>query len=99
MIHTDHFGYLGESFVADFGIGLISFLAAILGFGLCMVGGMAFNRGQQPLRVALMAVEVVAWIAVALASSVLETIARTGLFMQAVDDKIPRNFERHLEGK
>ncbi len=46
-----------------------------------------------------MAVGVIALIAVALASSVLEIIARTGLYIQAVDDKVLRKFERQLDGE
>lgn len=65
----------------------------------CGLGGMALSRGQQSLGVALMAVGVIALIAVALASSVLEIIARTGLYIQAVDDKVLRKFERQLDGE
>ena len=86
----------GESFVADLGIGLVSFLAAIPGFALGWLGTMALSRGQYPLGAALVGMAVIELIVVSLVSSTLEIIARTGLYMEAVDDKVIRKFERQM---
>ncbi len=89
----------GESFVADLGIGLVSFLAAIPGFALCIFGGMLIARGNAPVGAALLLPGILALILVSLISSVLEIIARTGLYLQAADEKVIRKFERQLLGE
>jgi hypothetical protein len=88
----------GESFVADLGLGLMAFLAMIPCFILLGIGAFRMSSENQLLPAILIGTAIIGMIVISLASSALEVIARTGLYIQAVDEKVLRRFERKVLG-
>ncbi len=89
----------GESFVADLGLGLMAFLAMIPCFILLGIGAFQMSSENQLLPAILIGTAIIGIIVISLASSALEVIARTGLYIQAVDEKVLRRFERNVLGE
>jgi hypothetical protein len=89
----------GEAFVADLGIGLIGGLASIPAYALMWLGGMSLSKEFAVQGVLFMASGIAWLIIVALVTSALEMIARAGLYMQAVDEKLLRRFEKRVLGE
>lgn len=89
----------GESFVADLGIGLIGMLASIPAYFLIILGWMSLSSDRDNQGVVFLVGGILWLIAVALVTSVLEMIARAGLYMQAVDEKLLRRFEKRVLGE
>lgn len=89
----------GEAFVADLGIGLMGFLLSIPGFIFCVLGAMSLSRDLLPQGLLLVAIGVVYLLGVGLVTSVLEMIARAGLYVQAADEKVLRRFEKRILGE
>lgn len=89
----------GESFVADLGLGLISLLAMSPFLILLVVGIATLPSTNSRLPEILIALAVGGMILVSMASSTLDAIARTGLYMQAVDEKYLARFDRMILSK
>jgi hypothetical protein len=89
----------GESFVADLGIGLVGMLFSIPAYILIFLGWMSLHGDHHAQGIAFFAGGVLWLIAVALVTSVLEMIARAGLYLQAVDEKLLRRFEKRVLGE
>ena len=89
----------GESFVADLGLGLMAFIAMIPCFIMLWLGVVLMASENQLLPVTLIGLAIIGMVLISLASSALDVIARTGLYIQAVDEKVLRRFERNVLGE
>ena len=63
------------------------------------LGGMSLSKEFAVQGVLFMASGIAWLIIVALVTSALEMIARAGLYMQAVDEKLLRRFEKRVLGE
>lgn len=87
----------GEALSANFGIGLITFLAMIiLGFGPLAVGGILLASGSAVLGGVLLAAGVAGLIVTALVSSALDSILLAALYLYAAEGAVPRQFNESL---
>lgn len=86
----------GESLSANFGIGLITFLAMIVAI-LPIVGGVAAIGSQMTiLGIALIAIGAVLVLTVSLVSSALGTIMLAALYIYAEEGTVPGGFDARL---
>lgn len=82
----------GESLTANFGIGLVVFVASLLGF-IPIIGGMvAVSAGLVYVGIAAIVLGVVALLVVSLISSALHTIILGAMYLYAAEGKIPQEF-------
>ncbi len=86
----------GEALTANFGIGLIVFLAMLIGIVPLVGGGVALASGHTMLGIAAMAVGVILLIVVSLISSALNSIIVGALYLYAAEGEIPREFDDRL---
>lgn len=89
----------GEAFVADLGIGLIGGLASIPAYFLLWLGWLSLSQQFDAQGVIFLALGFLWLIGVSLVTSALEMIARAGLYLQAVDEKLLRRFEKRILGE
>lgn len=86
----------GESLTANFGIGLVTFLAMLL-FGVVPVVGGAFALAASvPLGAGLIALGIVGFLAVGLVSSTLDSILLAALYLYAAEGQVPQHFDKAL---
>lgn len=86
----------GEALTANFGIGMIVFLASLLGIVPLALGAMAWTAGLWPLAV-LGFVAGVAWfLIVSLISSAMNAIIVGALYLYAAEGKVPQHFDGQL---
>lgn len=83
----------GESLSAHFGIGLIVFLASLVGMIPLGMGIYLFVTGATALGATLAAVGLVVLIVVGLISSALDAIVLGALYLYAAERTIPRQFD------
>ena len=83
----------GEAMIANFGIGVVSFLATLPG-GAAIVGGvMLVNGSQQGIGIALLITGGCWLLLVTLVSSALNSILLGALYLYAAEDQVPQGFE------
>jgi hypothetical protein len=85
----------GESLAANFGIGLITFLATLPAIGL-IIGGVALLTTSQILGGILIALGIVALIVVSLISATLDSVVLAAIYLYAADEEIPSGFDSRL---
>lgn len=83
----------GESLTANFGIGLIVFLAFLLALLPALLGSLL---GTAATVVAGFAVTALLWIVIALVSTALHTIVVAALYLYAAKGEVPRQFDEQL---
>ena len=85
----------GEALTADFGIGLVVFVASLLGIIPIIGGVVALSAGLAPVGIAAIAVGGVILLVVSLVSSALHTIIIGALYLYAAEGKIPQEFDEN----
>jgi hypothetical protein len=85
----------GESLAANFGIGMITFLACLLGI-LPIAGGVALLGSSAVLGGVLIGLGVLWILIVSLISSALGSIVVAALYVYAAEDKMPAHFDEGL---
>ena len=86
----------GESLVANFGISLLVFVAAIPAIAMFIGGGFLLSTEYPLAGVALFAVAILWMIVLSLVSSALNAIVLTALYLYAADEKSPSAFNDRL---
>jgi hypothetical protein len=86
----------GEALMANFSIGILVFLACLIGFIPIFLGGMALAGGQTALGAILAATGVLLLMIVALISSTLDSILLAALYLYAAEGGVPQHFNDHL---
>jgi hypothetical protein len=86
----------GEALSANFGIGVIVFLASLVGVIPLMLGGAAWAAGLWPLAIVGFVVGVVWILLVSLVSSALNAIIVGALYLYAAEGSVPRLFNSRL---
>ncbi len=86
----------GESLSANFGIGLITFLASLLGIIPIVAGGIALSAQMTILGIVLIVIGVVLLLTVSLVSSALGTIMLAALYIYAEEGTIAGGFDANL---
>lgn len=85
----------GESLAANFGIGMITFLACLLAI-LPIAGGVALLGSSAVLGGVLIGLGVLWIVIVSLISSALGSIVVAALYVYAAEDKMPAHFDEGL---
>ena len=86
----------GEALTANFGIGIITFLAFLVAL-IPLVGGIfAWAAGTIYFAIPLCVVGVVLLLLVGLVSSAVDAILIGSLYLYAADGIVPQNFDGHL---
>lgn len=85
----------GEALTANFGIGLIAFLASIPGILVAVLGVMVLVAGQAVLGGVLIVAGVVLVLLVSLISSALDAILLAALYLYAARGEVPGQFDRN----
>lgn len=86
----------GEALVANFGIGIVVFLASLVGI-IPIVGGVfALGAGMTVLGIAAIVLGVVALLTVSLISSAMNTIIIGALYLYAAEGTVPQQFDDDL---
>lgn len=86
----------GEALSANFGIGFVTFLAALLFGILPLVGGGFALTVSIPLGAVLLAAGFIGLFGVALVSSTLDSILLAALYLYAAEGEVPRFFDKSL---
>ena len=86
----------GEALVANFGIGLIFFLASLIGIIPCILGAVAVAAGHTALGIIALLIGIVVLLAISLISSALHSIIVGALYLFAADGTVPRQFDNRL---
>ena len=86
----------GESLVANFGIGLVVFLAYLLAIIPIVLGVVAIGSGLVPLGIAAIAFGVVTLLLVSLVSSAMNAIIIGALYLYAAEGTVPEQFDDDL---
>lgn len=86
----------GEALSANFGIGVIVFLAMLPAIALLFGGGVLLAQEQFALGGALLGLGLVALLVVSLVSSALNAIVLAALYLYAADDAVPRGFDQRV---
>jgi hypothetical protein len=86
----------GEALVANFGIGLVVFLASLLGLVPLFVGILAVNAGHSALGALAILIGLVIVLLVSLVSSTLSSIIVGALYLYAAEGTAPRQFDDRL---
>ena len=82
----------GEALTANFGIGLIVFLASLVAIAPLALGMFAIASGQVVLGAVAIVIGVVALILVSLISSALNSIIVGALYLYAAEGNVPQPF-------
>lgn len=83
----------GEAMTANFGIGIVSFLATLPGVG-AIIGGVMLFKGSQGIGIALLITGGCWLLLVTLVSSALNSILLGALYLYATEDQVPEGFEK-----
>jgi hypothetical protein len=83
----------GEALVANFGIGIVVFLASLVGFIPFILGIVLLSSGNVPFGIAGIAIGVVILLTVSLISSALNSIIIGALYLYASEGTVPREFD------
>ncbi len=86
----------GESLTANFGIGIIVFIASFLAAVPIFLGAFAIASGQAVLGGIAIAIGVVAILLVSLISSAMNAIIVAALYLYAADGTVPQQFDDRL---
>jgi uncharacterized Tic20 family protein len=86
----------GEALVANFGIGILVFLASLLGVIPLGAGIAVIATGHTVLGVMGIVVGVIALLVISLVSSALNAIIVGALYLYAADGSAPRQFDDRL---
>ncbi|TVP95740.1 MAG: hypothetical protein EA381_18190 [Planctomycetaceae bacterium] len=86
----------GESFAANFGVGLITFLASLVAIIPVVVGVFALTSGQAILGGIAIALGVCGLLAVSLISSALKAILVAALYLYAAEGSVPGQFDERI---
>jgi len=86
----------GEALGANFGIGLLTFLICIPGFGLLIGGGMLLAGGNIGLGAVLLVVGVLWLLTSGLISATLDSILLAALYLYAEQGTVPQHFNDRL---
>jgi len=86
----------GESLVANFGIGMIVFLASLLAFIPIVLGGVAMASEQFVLGGIAIAMGVILLLLISLISSALNAIIIAALYLYAAEKTVPKQFSDDL---
>jgi hypothetical protein len=86
----------GEALAANFGIGLIVFVASLIAAIPLILGLVALASGVVPLRVAGIVVGVVLLVLVGLVSSALHAILLGALYLYAAEGSAPQQFDEAI---
>ena len=87
---------MGRGPDGDFSIGVLVFLASLMGIIPIFLGGMALASGQIALGTVLVAAGVLLLMLVALISSALDSILLAALYLYAVEGAVPEHFNDDL---
>jgi len=85
----------GETLAANFGIGVITFLATLPGIAI-IIGGAVAMASSQVLGGVLIAVGVLWLMSVSLISATLDAIVLAAIYLYAADDEVPSGFDSRL---
>lgn len=86
----------GEALVANFGIGIVVFLASLVGI-IPIVGGVfALGAGMTAIGIAAIVLGVVALLTVSLISSAMNSIIIGALYLYAAEGTVPQQFDDDL---
>lgn len=83
----------GEAMTANFGIGIVSFLATLPGVG-AIIGGVMLAKESQGFGIALLITGGCWLLLVILVSSALNSILLGALYLYATEDQVPEGFEK-----
>lgn len=86
----------GEALTANFGIGLIVFLAMLIAAVPLILGGVAIAAGMVPLGIIGIVVGVALMMLVGLISAALDGILIGALYLYAAEKEVPRYFDRRV---
>lgn len=86
----------GEALAANFGIGLIIFLASLLGIVPCILGVVALAAGHTALGLIALVIGIIAVLIISLVSSALHAIVVGALYLYAAEGTVPRQFDNRL---
>jgi len=86
----------GEALVSNFGIGLIVFLASLVGAIPIVLGVMAMAAGMVPLGILGIAIGIVTILVVSLISAALNSIIIGALYLYAAEGSVPQAFDNDL---
>jgi hypothetical protein len=86
----------GEALTANFGIGVIVFLAALPAIALLFGGVYCLAQEQLALGGTLLVLGVAGLLVVSLVSSALNAIVLAALYLYAADDAVPSGFDRQV---
>ena len=86
----------GEALAANFGVGVIVFLASLIGLVPVMLGFMAISMGYTVLGIVAIVVGVVVVLLISLVSSALNAIIVGALYLYAAEGSAPRQFDDRL---
>ena len=86
----------GEALTANFGMGLLVFLAFLPALGFFLLSGMLFGSEHAVLGGVLVAVGVSWLLLVTLMSSALDSILLAALYLYAADGTVPQHFDNRL---
>ncbi len=84
----------GEALVANFGIGVLSFLLTLPAIALAIAGVVVLITGKTTLGIALLVTGLLSILLISLASSALNTILIAALYLYAAEDQVPQQFDR-----
>jgi len=86
----------GEALTANFGIGVIVFLAMLVAFVPIVLGVAALSAGLIPLGVLGILLGVILVLLVGLVSSALSAIVIAALYLYAAEGSVPKHFDNQL---
>jgi hypothetical protein len=86
----------GESLAANFSVGLIFFLASLIGFIPLILGIMLLVNSQVVLGTILLFSGILSLIAISLVSSAVNSILIAGLYLFAAEGSVPQSFDNNL---
>ncbi|MBN1589132.1 MAG: hypothetical protein JW888_06435 [Pirellulales bacterium] len=91
-------GTWGEALTANFGIGVIVFLASLVGFVPIVLGFVALTAGLVPLAILGILLGVILLLLIGLVSSALNAIVIAALYLYAAEGSVPDYFDNRLLG-
>ncbi len=86
----------GEALTANFGVGLIVFLASLIGIVPLILGGVAIATGHTVLGIIALVIGVVALLIVSLVSSAMNAIIIGALYLFAAEGTVPQQFDNQM---
>jgi membrane-bound ClpP family serine protease len=86
----------GEALVANFGIGIVVFLASLVGIIPIIGGVVALGAGMTALGIAAIVLGAVALLTVSLISSAMNSIIIGALYLYAAEGTVPEQFDDDL---